>query len=299
MDRIMVKSSKRALVLHVGLPKTGSTALQFWCHKNRAFLADRGISYPAPSENEFAPKHQFVVNGLLKQDFTELRAALRAQRTPVVILSSEGISNHFARFEPSALAKFREITRNYDVHVLMMARDPEAWTKSLWKEGLLATPGYAFGLEKYATLPRVQRLTQHELLLEKISRAFGAVKTTLARFEDGWTEALLSVSGMDPEAAAMLQDVDDKNVSISDDLCEIIRQVNAQRLQANLRGAILGLIQERLQTRHNRLVAALSFLPASPKQVEKIKSIFGSLELYTDGQRSIRDSLVEGCNDRT
>jgi hypothetical protein len=36
----------RRLILHMGLPKTGTTALQVWCVRNRGWLQQRGVWYP-------------------------------------------------------------------------------------------------------------------------------------------------------------------------------------------------------------------------------------------------------------
>jgi hypothetical protein len=38
---------RRAVVLHIGMGKTGTTSLQAWLHRNRQRLADQGVLYPA------------------------------------------------------------------------------------------------------------------------------------------------------------------------------------------------------------------------------------------------------------
>ncbi|HEX5860251.1 MAG TPA: hypothetical protein VFY58_00315, partial [Nocardioides sp.] len=38
---------RRAVVLHIGMGKTGTTSIQGWLHRNRERLAERGILYPA------------------------------------------------------------------------------------------------------------------------------------------------------------------------------------------------------------------------------------------------------------
>lgn len=44
----------RRLMLHMGLTKTGSTAIQTWCVWNRDFLADHGVRYPEHPSDQAA-----------------------------------------------------------------------------------------------------------------------------------------------------------------------------------------------------------------------------------------------------
>ncbi|MCB8837171.1 hypothetical protein, partial [Aurantimonas sp. VKM B-3413] len=61
---------KRRLVLHVGLPKTGTSALQLWCSSHSEELLKQGIRYPTPSSQTQMPKHQFMVTDLQTGDLT-------------------------------------------------------------------------------------------------------------------------------------------------------------------------------------------------------------------------------------
>lgn len=37
----------KRVIVHIGWEKTGTSALQAFCNRNRAWLAERGVSYPA------------------------------------------------------------------------------------------------------------------------------------------------------------------------------------------------------------------------------------------------------------
>ncbi len=286
MDRIMVKSSKRALVLHVGLPKTGSTALQFWCHKNRAFLADRGISYPAPSENEFAPKHQFVVKALRTGDFSAVEAAIAEQEHTTLFLSTEGIGNYIYTFPQEHLEAFRSLFANYRVTILLMLRDRQKWITSIWKQSVVNPGAVADTRDVYARNTGIQRLIDYDALQVDLKTRLAADDLRAAYLEDGWMPPLLDLLGVDP-ATAPAED-SRENESISDDLCAVIRQVNGLGLPALQRQHVLAVLQMVSQTNHNILMdyARDHGTRLHARMVEKA---LRSIVPETDRQEEIRD----------
>ena len=48
------------IILHIGLPKTGTTSLQQAFFENRDQLAGEGISYPLPTNSHWNAQHDFV-----------------------------------------------------------------------------------------------------------------------------------------------------------------------------------------------------------------------------------------------
>ena len=64
----------RKMFLHIGLPKTGSTSLQFWAFAHRKALAQQGIFYPEPLMKADSPKHEELTDFFKRGDTERLDA---------------------------------------------------------------------------------------------------------------------------------------------------------------------------------------------------------------------------------
>ena len=73
MDQAVTK--KKKVILHIGLPKTGTTALQHWCCQNRQNMRRAGVDYPEQVE-ALTPRHQFVVNEIRAGKFPIMKEVL-------------------------------------------------------------------------------------------------------------------------------------------------------------------------------------------------------------------------------
>jgi len=281
---------RRRLVLHVGLPKTGSSALQAWCNKARESLSRRGVTYPKPSDKLIDPKHQFLVPALKLNDLCELRNCLAENDTETLILSTEGLTNHLYDFQSEALAAFREAVSHYDVFVYMVVRERNAWTKSYYKQAIINPPvaeyHYATPLSyaEFSKLPRVVRLTDHAALRSDVARAYGAHKVVVANYEEDWMKIFLDLLNIG--AVQETFRLPEENRSVSDDLVEIIRQVNAMRLPPESRAGVLATIQACFQTSHNVLKSyRVVDVPG--------RSIFECLRARNAGQADMIAKLLE------
>jgi len=83
------------LVLHIGMHKTGSTAIQFFANLNRERLHHRGILYPLagqPEADNIPGHHRFAWAALGKDTlavFDELREEINKDKSEISIISSE------------------------------------------------------------------------------------------------------------------------------------------------------------------------------------------------------------------
>lgn len=96
------------VVIHIGAPKTGSSAIQRFCIKNRRALRDAGYYYPkhAVDKNGVSGGHSILAGllrrekvGLAKLYFRYLLLKARLQGK-TLLLSSEGFCRSAARFAP-------------------------------------------------------------------------------------------------------------------------------------------------------------------------------------------------------
>ena len=131
---------KPDLLLHIGAPKTGSTAIQASLHSARDILADAGACYPGMERN-----HRFVVSAFMRNpdafDYNRhanrrgedtrrhnaeclaaLEADIASRDWTRVILSAE----HLVLLNPPEIAALRDYADQHfaSVTVLLYVRDP-------------------------------------------------------------------------------------------------------------------------------------------------------------------------------
>ncbi len=280
-------SGKRRLILHVGLPKTGTSALQTWCDQNREQLRKQGVDYPVTSDDTVMPKHQYLVGILQTGNLLRLQSELENSDFGTVLLSSEGLSNHLYDFRPAALERFRAMTATYDVFVFLISRNPASWRRSYYKQSVInppAIPGFHYAtslsLDEFSKLPRVVRLSNVQALREDLKSAFGAKDVWVAHYEEDWMSALRSAVGI--RQADDFKPLANTNVSISDDLIEIIRQVNALGLPDSERASVLSAMQACFATEHSGLKSEYGKRAFSPAAVARVLE---QIEPRTEKQR--------------
>ncbi len=132
---------RRRLILHGGTPKTGTSALQWCLDANRNLLEERGFWYPPPSSRR-EPKHQALVAALLADDetrFAEYVDSVSSDAPPethTVILSTEGIFNHWWDYSPAARGLLRGLADEFDFELCVWFRDPASFAAALYAQYL-------------------------------------------------------------------------------------------------------------------------------------------------------------------
>lgn len=289
--------TERTLLLHIGLPKTASSALQFWADGNRQLLLAHGVHYPAPAIGPLAPKHQDIVGGLFGGNLMRLQRYLAMAEAPVLFLSSEGLTNYLYDFPPASLAAWRETVAGWRVRLLMVTRPSEGWMTSYWKQAILNPPApqfdYATALSRdvFARQPRMRRLANFEQVLADARAAYGATDAVVADQSGDWFGTLRDMLGLPGTVRAP----DRLHVSVSDDLAEIVRQVNGLGLSDTGRAQVLALVQHALCTGHNSLMAYGREYPlaALAQEADAISGCLLGIAPVTEGQEEILGSVTE------
>lgn len=139
----MVEKSKINMILHAGTPKTGTTSLQFYLHNNKGLLLKEGYLYPEIDASFDVPKHQWLVACLLNNDFDLLfNKILDIHRNAVdkgantIILSTEGIYNHWSDYSAEAKCILHVISLNFNLTLWVIFRDPKSFLESFYKQNL-------------------------------------------------------------------------------------------------------------------------------------------------------------------
>jgi hypothetical protein len=144
---------KPPLFLHIGPHKTGTTAIQLFCERNRNELAKAGLWYPktglASGQHMVLPgcyisHHPHIPESLLGGSPEELVADIEAEvpRGLTPVMSSEVFWELLCN-QPTAFASVLEVLgRRYDVHIVMVERPAveRIWSAIKFKSRL----GFAF-----------------------------------------------------------------------------------------------------------------------------------------------------------
>jgi hypothetical protein len=141
-----------AIVIHAGMPKTGSTSIQRWLQDNWHDLREHGITVAvAPKQGvgeiAFAPYEKGNVSsgwivaraavrpaaaGEMADAFAEALAAA-AQRYGDIVITSEGFEVLFGPGSP-ALPALQRLSTRHEVRVAYYARPQHSGLEALWRQ---------------------------------------------------------------------------------------------------------------------------------------------------------------------
>lgn len=130
----------RTLFIHIGLPKTGSTAIQNFCRDNVGLLAEHGIHWSKAGTERHAHNHAGLVTAFLKRPahappLTRLKSELAGAEWPErVLISAETFA---ARLDnPGYLEAVETFSRGigYEPHFIAYLRPQPAAINSLFTQ---------------------------------------------------------------------------------------------------------------------------------------------------------------------
>ncbi len=136
-------STIESIKFHCGTPKTGSSSLQSTLYKMKDQLNGMSILYPDAIKNDTEPKHQKLVTAMKNDDFEALVTYLgevieqaRLNQSKHVIISTEGIFNHWQDFSLAIKTVFRAISQQVLVQFILVLRDPVEFLYSMYLQNL-------------------------------------------------------------------------------------------------------------------------------------------------------------------
>ncbi len=193
------------LILHIGTPKTGTTALQQFFFKNRKRLASHSVIFPSFTKQ---PKTPLAMNGIVLNRYCQrlsegrnpsvgianLEANLRKLSKLLasnerVLLSDETIYNNSNKSHETTspywptMARILDEAGADDVTVVVYLRRQDDWASSHWRQR--AKSGY--GADSFAAHlndPQTGHRMNYAGTIEAIERAFGnAVHIVVRRYD--------------------------------------------------------------------------------------------------------------------
>lgn len=227
-------SLKKEIILHVGMPKTGSSALQTYLFEHKSKIQSQGFCYPKDVLPTAMPKHQSIVRDLLSNNLSQLHNFCTQSGKKGLILSTEGLTNHLYDISENSFQAFREITSNFHLTVFIVLRDKATWLPSYYTQavlnphvGIVDFYATALTLDEFSQHPRISKLLNHKDLLKDVKKAYGASKIEVAHYEDNWFKRFKEASSLQFDDDSLTKKVNESPEPWS---IELMRQINSFKL---------------------------------------------------------------------
>jgi hypothetical protein len=198
--------TRRMIVFHIGLERTGTKSIQAFCVRNRKELQRQSILYPTSAPAFVALNHIGLVSSYLPSDardyfvnspggkapaLTCLQREIEACEAGVVFLSSEHFSSRFRRPQ---IAELAADFSQYDCRVALVLREHLSRFYSIYATHI-ASGGRAT-IDEFAewVLADDSVELRYTNIIEAWQEAFGAANVKFTVF-DGGRDAVLSFFG--------------------------------------------------------------------------------------------------------
>lgn len=146
-----LKEQVKRVIIHTGLPKTGSSSLQQLMERNRYLLLEQGVLYPSFGANreygirrERTPGHasffQHVVDGKSEDAMNALASEvqeltlLSGAKIDTLVLSAENIVSQRFWDNGQGFEDLVKIFEGIELHTVCVLRHPLSWFASLYTE---------------------------------------------------------------------------------------------------------------------------------------------------------------------
>lgn len=201
----------QTIVLHIGYPKTGTTAIQQCLHANREALQRQGVCYPATGQSAdhshsrlaftlFDNRHEQFTERQRAELFDALAAEIEASACPTVLLSAEPLARHFP--EMSRSEHFGRLFAGRQLRGICFLRRQDTYLESIYTQAVWSAKR-KLTLAFDAFLAHADELADYYPVVRDWATFFGREHLSLvvyeqARNSDGCTRRLCSLTGIEP-----------------------------------------------------------------------------------------------------
>ena len=243
----------RKVVLHIGFPKTGSSAIQQWMEEMRFDLLKLGVWYPifgvkrekGLRANRTAG-HSFLIRQIIQNKnpswfIQSLASEIAALPNPIhtLFISSEMVLSHHFWGKPRFVTRDHVVEKLVDaflgleIEILIITREPSEWVEAYYKE-LMANPynGRSESFKEFARLMAQRGLLHHEEIIDFLESRPGVGKVTVGpystiRQSGGSVQFVLRTLGLAQAFSNSKFDLR-VNSSLSDSSVALIRQAKSR-----------------------------------------------------------------------
>lgn len=232
----MTSATKRQLLLHVGSPKTGTSAIQFSLYSAREYLRSRGILYPEGLiQSAEDPKHQSFFGAIQSANSAKLAASLVKLQSELtdslhtVVLSSEGFYHHMHEFRKGSWRLIEELGRRYSVRVIVYLRPQAPYLESIYRQylknprGINAEFGSSMTIQELMAHPRIKQNLDYYDSIRQWAAVLGEDHILVRRYVSDIVDDFLSLLRV-PKTKHFLEPK--RNLSVTRDMAELLRSIN-------------------------------------------------------------------------
>lgn len=260
------KRAARRLIVHLGVQKTGSTAIQRHLRVNAAALAPHLLVRTPDEGTPMRPLGRAAVAYSLSPSGDSAQALRIAFRDVLntlpdndvpVLLSHENLSGampgnggetRLFPHLPKIAALLMQEARDFAVDFVVYTRNMTAWKPSVWAQAV-RTDGYTD--TEQAFLEQVADLPGWGDLMRRLGDEVGPARLTRLKVEDEADPLrpgtlLLRHAGLDDASITALQPLDGlSNLRLNDGATEFLRLLNGLSLNPYAHGRIVDLVARR------------------------------------------------------
>lgn len=271
----------RRLVIHMGVPKTGSTSFHHFVARNIRQLSRRlvvpcqltGVATQpigrAAIAYSLAPDSE--TEGKLRKAFSEILTGLPQNDLPVLLthenlagaLPGNGGEAYFFPMMPRIARVLVDEARGFDVRIAFYSRQMDKWLESVWGQ-VIRTDGYSGTYPQF--LQMIAEIADWDDLSTRLSDAIGAGKVVRFASEDEKNLLrpglqLLRLAGLSDGDLDAMEALDQPAMMrLNAGALEFLRQVNASGINPHARNKIANLV-----ARHQPLFNVDFRSPAHPR----------------------------------
>ncbi|SMC44000.1 hypothetical protein [Primorskyibacter flagellatus] len=191
---------KPKLLIHTGLPKTGTTTIQLHCSLNRQVLAQNGWLYPETGR-QWNAHHTFgnffrtddkQLAWIRQADAAKVHRVLAREREKSgaenIVISSESL------FHINDLKRLTQYFSDYDINMLVYLRRQDEWLESVYRQQLR---GGAVFNDRHSYLRQIKASLNYDHVLRDWENAIGIDRICVRSFEPKFFETSLVEQFMD------------------------------------------------------------------------------------------------------
>jgi len=242
------------LIIHAGTPKTGTTSLQVYLNKKQRKLHKLGILYPNRSHNPDAPKHQWLEKNLVRthpqnllDNFKDILSDVD-EDTHTILLSSEGIYNHWWDFPDESKALLLELSMLFEINLWVWFREPLGFAESFYKQCMRnpdveSIPCYGKDLSFAEILddPWFSQHLNYMSFVNKCDSLFGKSAVSVFEYQQDTVKTVSQLLGL---ATPHDNPTPRKNTSMNSTTTELYRVINRLQLSAKEKEKLVPHLQD-------------------------------------------------------
>ncbi len=187
----------QTLYIHIGMPKTGTTSLQFFMHRNKATLKKQDVYYPATMRDPLptATQHRYVNEFMRQQQrnrdegkpvsghvINRVAQEIERQGFAKNVISEE-LFSYDPEFSAAYLGRF---AKKLDAKVVVFLRRQDTWAESMYAQSVRG--GYTGTFEEFIQARSTVDRLDFVKFLGHWAKHFGAENVIVRPYVDRQTQ---------------------------------------------------------------------------------------------------------------